>query len=132
MLYATSLSQEKCSPKLLVCSKKKCTSLHYSPLSSAFLFFLGFCFSTECDLLFTDETADSVLTYFPQRDFHQKAINVPVNQTCSFYYGDKLYAQYLGCDGAWNEIPTQSVIDGIYVTGGWSSSRLQMRVSTPL
>jgi len=53
---------------------------------------------------------------------------VPVNQRCSFYYGDNLHAQYLGCDGAWNEIPTQNVVDGLDVTPGWSESRLNIMV----
>ena len=85
-------------------------------------------FSTECDLLFSDETVDSHLRFFPTSNVHQKNINMSMSQRCSFYYGDKLHAQYLGCDGAWNEIPAQSVIDGLEVTPRWSESRLSIRV----
>ena len=85
-------------------------------------------FLTGCDLLFTDETQTSIIPHFPQHDFHQKAINVPVNNTCSFYYGGKIYAQYLSCDGTWNEVPSQSMIDSLDVTRGWTTSRLQIRV----
>ena len=85
--------------------------------------------STECDLFFTDEAANNVLSFFPTFYVREKSVNIPVNQTCSFYFGGKVYAQYLGCDGAWNEIPTQSVIDGLDVTPGWSNSRLRIKVS---
>jgi len=80
-----------------------------------------------CDLLFTDETEAGHVKFFPEHDFHQKTINVPANKTCSLYYGDKLYAQYLGCDGAWNEVLSQSLIDSLEVTRGWKTSRLQIR-----
>jgi len=80
-----------------------------------------------CDLLFTDETEASLLTFLPQRDFHEKAINLPVSKTCSMYYGEKLYAQYLGCDGAWNEVPWQSLNDSLEVTPGWTTGQLQIR-----
>ena len=96
-------------------------------VSSFFSSYL-FLFLTGCDLLFTDETEASIITHFPQHDFHQKAINVPVNNTCSFYYGGKIYAQYLSCDGAWNEVQSQSMIDSLDVTRGWTTSRLQIRV----
>lgn len=96
----------------------------FSKLNEGDLFFFP-----ECDLLFTGEAADGHLEFFPTSSPQQKVIDVPVNQTCSFYFGDKLHAQYLGCDGAWNEIPTQSVIDGIEVTPGWSKNQLQIRVS---
>ena len=68
------------------------------------------------------------MKFFPERDFHQKAINVPVNNTCSFYFGGKIYAQYLSCDGAWNEVPSQSMVDSLDVTRGWTTKRLQIRV----
>lgn len=68
------------------------------------------------------------MKFFPEHDFHQKTINVPANKTCSLYYGDKLYAQYLGCDGAWNEVLSQSLIDSLEVTRGWTTRRLQIRV----
>ena len=87
-----------------------------------------FVFSTECDLLFTDETVDGLLKIFPASSVGQKTINVPDNQTCSFYFGDKLHAQYLGCAGTWNEIPAQSVNASLEVTPDWSTSRLQMKV----
>ena len=85
-------------------------------------------FLTGCDLLFTDETEAGLLTFFPQSDFHKKAIKLPVSKTCSLYYGEKLYAQYLGCDGAWNEVPWQSLNDSLEVTRGWTTDRLQIRV----
>ena len=84
--------------------------------------------STGCDLFFADETEAGALTFFPHEDFHHKAINLPVNTACSLYYRDKLYAQYLGCDGAWNEVPSQSVTDSLEVTRGWTTGRLQIRV----
>ena len=93
------------------------------------LSYFRFGFSTECELLFSDETADSHLSFFPTLTFREKAINVPVNKNCSIYFGDKLYAQYLGCDGAWNEIPTQNVIDSIEATPGWSNSQIKFKVS---
>lgn len=79
-----------------------------------------------CDLLFTDETVDSALRFFPTSTVTQKAINVPANKTCTFQFGEKLYAQYLSCDGNWNEIPSESVKQSLEVNPGWTTSRLQM------
>ena len=39
-----------------------------------------------------------------------------------------MYAQYLGCDGNWNNIPSESVKQSLEVNLGWNTSQLQMRV----
>ena len=94
--------------------------------------FLGlshtFFFATECSLLFTGETADSALTFIPLTGVTQKTINVPVDNSCTFYFGEKFYAHYIGCDGAWREIPPKGVNEGLEVTPGWNKNQLQFKV----
>ncbi|CAH3180612.1 unnamed protein product, partial [Porites lobata] len=82
---------------------------------------------SECSLLFTGETADSALTFIPLTGVTQKTINVPVDNSCTFYFGEKLYAHYIGCDGAWREIPPKSVNEGLEVTPGWNKNQLQFK-----
>ena len=81
-----------------------------------------------CDLLFTGETAESPLIFIPSTGVTKKTINVPANKTCSFYFGEKLYAHYIGCDGAWREISSNSVNESLEVTPGWNTSQLQLAV----
>ena len=39
-----------------------------------------------------------------------------------------MYAQYLSCDGKWNNIPSESAKQSLEVNLGWTTSQLQMRV----
>lgn len=82
---------------------------------------------SECNLLFTGETADSTLTFIRSTGVTQKTINLPVNNSCSFYFGETLYAHYIGCDGAWREIPPNSVNESLEVTAGWNKNQLQFK-----
>ena len=85
-------------------------------------------FTLGCDLLFTGKTADSALIFIPSTPVTKKTINVPANKTCSFYFGENLYAHYIGCDGAWKEISSNSVNQSLEVTPGWNTSQLQLAV----
>ena len=85
-------------------------------------------FNAGCDLLFTDETAHFSISSISPIGVTQKAINVPANNTCSFYFGEKLHAQYIGCDGDWREISSSSVNESLEVTPGWNTSQLILRV----
>jgi len=85
-------------------------------------------FPLGCDLLFTGKTAESALIFIPSTGVTKKTINVPANKTCSFYFGEKLYAHYIGCDGAWREISSNSVNESLEVTPGWNTSQLQLAV----
>ena len=85
-------------------------------------------FTLGCDLLFTGKTAESALIFIPSTGVTKKTINVPANKTCSFYFGEKLYAHYVGCDGAWKEISSNSVNESLEVTPGWNTSQLQLAV----
>lgn len=87
-----------------------------------------FSFATECNLLFTGQTPDSTLTFIPPTGVSQKTINVPVNNSCSFYFGEKLHSHYIGCDGAWREIPANSVNESLEVTPGWNKNQLEIKV----
>ena len=91
-------------------------------ITSSVFFILG------CDLLFTGKTAESALIFIPSTGVTKKTINVPAHKTCSFYFGDKLYAHYIGCDGAWKEIPSNIVHESLEVTPGWNTSQLQLAV----
>ena len=91
-------------------------------ITSSVFFILG------CDLLFTGKTAESALIFIPSTGVTKKTINVPANKTCSFYFGEKLYAHYIGCDGAWKEISSNSVNESLEVTPGWNTSQLQLAV----
>ncbi|CAH3180613.1 unnamed protein product [Porites lobata] len=79
-----------------------------------------------CDLLFTGKTAESALIFIPSTGVTKKTINVPDKKTCSFYFGENLYAHYIGCDGAWKEISSNSVNESLEVTPGWNTSQLQL------
>ena len=94
----------------------------FMEITSSFFFILG------CDLLFTGKTAESALIFIPSTGVTKKTINVPANKTCSFYFGEKLYAHYVGCDGAWKEISSNSVNESLEVTPGWNTSQLQLAV----
>ena len=85
-------------------------------------------FTAGCGLLFTGETAHFSISSIYPVGVTQKAINVPANNTCSFYFGEKLHAQYIGCDGDWREIPSSSVNESLEVTPGWNTSQLILRV----
>ena len=85
-------------------------------------------FTLGCDLLFTGNKADGALIFIPSTGVTKKTINVPANKTCSFYFGEKLYAHYIGCDGAWKEISSNSVNESLEVTPGWNTSQLQLAV----
>lgn len=92
---------------------------------------LRLCCTTGCDLLFTDETIDGTLNFFPlpgATTATQKTVNVPENKTCNVKFGDSLYVQYLACDGTWQQVPSQQALANFEVTPGWSSSRLVIRV----
>ena len=91
-------------------------------ITSSVFFILG------CDLLFTGMTAERALIFIPSAGVTKKIINVPANTTCSFYFGEKLYADYIGCDGAWKEISSNSVNESLEVTPGWNKSQLQLAV----
>ena len=83
---------------------------------------------TECNLLFIGEKAESALTFIPSTGVTPKTINLPINNSCSFYFGETLYAHYIGCDGAWREIPPNSVNESLEVTPGWNKNQLQFKV----
>ena len=85
-------------------------------------------FTLGCDLLFTGETAESALIFIPSTGVTKKTINVPANKTCSFYFGEKVYAHYIGCDGAWKKIPSNIVNESLEVTPGWNTSQLRLAV----
>ena len=85
-------------------------------------------FTLGCDLLFTGKTAKSALIFIPSTGVTKKTINVPANKTCSFYFGEKVYAHYIGCDGAWKEIPSNIVNESLEVTPGWNTSQLRLAV----
>ena len=85
-------------------------------------------FTLGCDLLFTGKTAKSALIFIPSTGVTKKTINVPANKTCSFYFGEKVYAHYIGCDGAWKGIPSNIVNESLEVTPGWNTSQLQLAV----
>ncbi|XP_078356089.1 uncharacterized protein LOC144640903 isoform X2 [Oculina patagonica] len=81
-----------------------------------------------CQILFTDETTNQRLTFFPTDSIREKDVNVPANKTCSFFYGNRFYVQYLDCTGSWRSITQQSVLDAIELTPGWSTNNLRIRI----
>ncbi|CAH3180610.1 unnamed protein product [Porites lobata] len=82
---------------------------------------------SECNLLFIGEKAESALTFIPSTGVTPKTINLPINNSCSFHFGETLYAYYIGCDGAWREIPPNSVNESLEVTPGWNKNQLQFK-----
>lgn len=89
------------------------------------------CFTTGCDLLFTGETINAPLNFFPlpgATTATQKTVTVPENKTCSVYFGDSLYVQYLACDGTWQQVPSQQALANFDATPGWTQDRLVIRV----
>ena len=76
-------------------------------------------------MLFTGESVDQPLVFFP----YEQTIEVSANQSCTFYYGNRFYFQYLDCTGYWKSIESPNVLDTIELTPGWSSSQLKIRVS---
>ena len=80
-------------------------------------------------MLFRDESVDQRLTFFPHGSVINQTVDVPANQTCTFFYEKRSYVQYLDCSGSWKSIESQNVLDTIELTPGWSSSQLEIRVS---
>ena len=92
--------------------------------------FHDFVFFAGCHLLFTGETAEDRFAFLPyQKSIFERDVHVPTNQRCSFYYGDQFYVQYLDCTGSWRSITTQSVLDTLELTPGWSTTNLKIGVS---
>lgn len=84
---------------------------------------------SECQLLFTDEKADQRLKFFPSNKTSlEKDVSVPIKQSCTFYYGDKFFVQYLDCEGSWKPITSSNVLSTIELTPGWSTTVLKMRI----
>ena len=81
-------------------------------------------------MLFTGDSVDQRLVFFPSDSVHrEQTVDVPVNQRCTFYYGNLFYVQYLDCTGSWRAIESLNVLENIELTFGWSSSQLKIRVS---
>jgi len=80
-------------------------------------------------MLFADESVDQRLAFFPSDSVPEQTIDVPANQRCTFYYGNRFYLQYLDCTGSWKSIESPNVLDTIELTPGWSSSQLKIRVN---
>ena len=80
-------------------------------------------------MLFTGESVDQRLAFFSSDSVQEKTVDVPANQTCTFYYGNRFNMQYLECTGSWRSIESLNVLDTIELTPGWSSSQLKIRVS---
>ena len=104
-------------------------SLYLLHVNISFNQLILYLFLTGCQLLFTDETANQRLTFFPTDSVREKDVNVPANHTCSFFYGSQFYVQYLDCTGSWRSISQQSVLNTIELTPGWSTKHLRIRVS---
>nr|XP_058954188.1 uncharacterized protein LOC131781536 [Pocillopora verrucosa] len=83
---------------------------------------------SECQLLFTDERAEERLKFFPSKTSLEKEVAVPANRSCAFYYGDKFFVQYLGCEGSWKPITAQNVLNTIELTPSWSTTVLKIRI----
>jgi len=79
-------------------------------------------------MLFTGESVDQRLAFLPSDSLQEQTIDVPANQSCTFYYGNRFYLQYLDCTGSWKSIESANVLDTIELTPGWSSSQLRIRV----
>ena len=81
-------------------------------------------------MLFTGESADQRLAFFPSDSVREKTVDLPANQTCTFHYGSEFYVQYLDCTGSWRSIESQNVLDTITLPPrGWYSSHLTIGVS---
>ena len=79
-------------------------------------------------MLFTSESANRRLAFFPSDSVREQNVDVPANQRCTFYYGNRFYVQYLDCTGSWRSIESPNVLDTIELTPGWSPSQLKIRV----
>ena len=79
-------------------------------------------------MLFTDESVDQRLAFFPSDSVLEQTVDVPGNQRCTFYYRNRFYVQYLDCTGSWKSIKSPNVLDTMELTPGWSSSQLKIRV----
>ena len=82
-------------------------------------------------MLFTGESVDQRLKFYPSDFVQEQIVDVPANQNCAFYYGPRFYVQYLDCTGSWRSIESPNLLDTITLARGWSSgsSQLQIRVS---
>jgi len=80
-------------------------------------------------MLFTGESVDQSLVFFPSGSVREQTVDVPANQRCTFYYGNRFYVQYLDCTDSWRSIESPNLLDTIELTPGWSSSQLRIRVS---
>ena len=80
-------------------------------------------------MLFTEESVDQRLKFYPSEFGQEQLVNVPANQNCTFYYGNRFYVHYLDCTGSWRSIESLNVLETIILPRGWSSSQLQIRVS---
>ncbi|XP_020631618.1 uncharacterized protein LOC110068567 isoform X2 [Orbicella faveolata] len=81
-----------------------------------------------CLMLFTGESVDQRLVFFPSDSVLEQTVDVPANQRCTFYYGNRFYVQYLDCTGSWRSIESPNLLDTIELTPGWSSSQLKIRI----
>ena len=88
-----------------------------------------FCILIGCKLLFSDETADQRLKFFPTNAVREKDVTVPPNQRCTFYYGNQFFVQYLDCTGSWRPLTAPNLLDTVELTPGWSNNSLKIRVS---
>ena len=98
-----------------------------SPFSPAHT--LNRAFFTGCQMLFAGENSDQRLAFFPSASVREKVISVPANVSCTFYFGNAFYVQYLDCTGSWRSILQQSVLETIELTPGWSTTHLKIGVS---
>lgn len=85
-----------------------------------------------CQMLFTEESVDQRLKFYPSDFVEEQIVDVPANQNCTFYYGPRFYVQYLDCTGSWRSIESPNLLDTITLPRGWSSgsSQLQIRINT--
>ena len=80
-------------------------------------------------MLFTGESVDQRLKFYPSDFVQEQIVDVPANQNCTFFYESRIYVHYLDCTGSWRSIESPNVLETIIVPLGWSSSQLQIRVS---
>ena len=82
-------------------------------------------------MLFTEESVDQRLKFYPSDFVEDQIVDVPANQNCTFFYGTRSYVQYLDCTGSWRSIESSNVLDTISLPRGWfsGSSQLKIRVS---
>ena len=81
-------------------------------------------------MLFTGESVDQRLAFFPSGSVREKTVDVPANQRCTFHYGSQFYVHYLDCTGSWRSIDSPDLLGSITLPPrAWYSSHLTIKVS---